>query len=93
MHACTRLIPVGCVGGGVSCGHCHVCSVHGGTFVQARLVFAMTATLGVRTTFFQFWRWLDCEIVKVPMRNGEVVRDTDDISMDDPTVEVRDDRP
>lgn len=38
---------------------------------QARLVFAITAALGVRTTFFQFWRWLDCEVVKVPMRNGQ----------------------
>ena len=61
--------------------------------MQARLVFAMTATLGVRTTFFQFWRWLDCEIVKVPMRNGEAVPDTEDIGLDDLTVEVRVDRP
>lgn len=43
------------------------------------MVFALTAIAGLRTTFFQYWRWEDVELIKVPMLQGEVKDATEEV--------------
>lgn len=50
--------------------------------LQARVVFALTAIAGLRTPFFQYWRWQDVELIKVPMLRGEVMEATDGVLHD-----------
>lgn len=50
-------------------------------------MFALTATLGVRTTFFQYWRWADVEVIKVPMRDGQPIQ-ASEVREDDPEIKV-----
>lgn len=51
--------------------------------LQARAVFAICCTLGVRTPFFQYWQWQEVELLKVPMVRHEVVADVEALSRDD----------
>lgn len=46
-------------------------------------MFAIFCTLGVRTAFFQFWRWREVELLKVPMLRGDVVEDVEALSPDE----------
>lgn len=55
--------------------------------MHARLVFILTATLGLRTTFFQYWRWRDVEVIKVPMRDGKQVP-AGEVRQGDPSIKV-----
>lgn len=55
--------------------------------VQARLVFNLTATLGVRTIFFQYWRWAAVEVIKVPMRDGKPIQ-ASEVREEDPEIKV-----
>ena len=48
--------------------------VGGFAMLQARAVFALTAIVGVRSTFFQFWRWQDVFLQKVLLLDGEAVQ-------------------
>lgn len=52
-------------------------------YLQARAVFAISCTLGVRTPFFQFWQWQEVELLKVPMLNGKVVERLEGLPADD----------
>lgn len=56
------------------------------SLLQARVVFALTALAGLRTTFFQYWRWRDVELVKVPMLRGQVREATEEVVHDDDTL-------
>ena len=47
--------------------------VGGFGMMQARVVLSLTAIAGVRSTFFQFWRWEDVHLQKVLLRDGEAV--------------------
>lgn len=61
--------------------------VGGFGMMQARVVLSLTAIAGVRSTFFQFWRWEDVHLQKVLLRDGEAVpASVDNLSRGDCTV-------